>query len=86
MEGRCRYLVKRRVFWRCVQQLFTLECLTISISDANEITIARLWNYFQRHYILSTKQEINNIKRPLFKADFEYLLRAKFKQGKPAIP
>jgi len=49
--------------------------------DSYEATIARLWNYFQKHYLTSTKQEISNIKRPLFMKDFEYLLFAKFQQG-----
>jgi len=49
--------------------------------DAYEVTIARLWNYFQKHYLISTKQEISNIKRPLYMKDFEYLLHAKFQQG-----
>jgi len=49
--------------------------------DKFEITTARLWNYFQKHYLIATKQELNNIKRPLFIKDFDYLLQAKFKQG-----
>jgi len=49
--------------------------------DQYEISIQRLWNYFQKHYLISTKQELNNIKRPILLKDFEYMLQAKFKQG-----
>jgi len=49
--------------------------------DAYDVSIARVWNFFQKHYLQCTKQELNNIKRPLFMRDFEYLLRAKFRQG-----
>uniref|UniRef100_A0A6B2KZA7 SH2 domain-containing protein n=1 Tax=Arcella intermedia TaxID=1963864 RepID=A0A6B2KZA7_9EUKA len=46
-----------------------------------QISMARLWNYFQKHYLIATKQELNNVKRPLYLKDFEYLIQAKFKQG-----
>jgi len=49
--------------------------------DTYDVSIARVWNFFQKHYLQCTKQELNHIKRPLFMKDFEYLLRAKFKQG-----
>eukprot|EP01124_Arcella_intermedia_P027378 TRINITY_DN5345_c0_g1_i1.p1 TRINITY_DN5345_c0_g1~~TRINITY_DN5345_c0_g1_i1.p1 ORF type:complete len:556 (-),score=167.31 TRINITY_DN5345_c0_g1_i1:77-1744(-) len=47
--------------------------------ESDEVSVARFWNYFQKHYLIATKQEANNIKRPLFAKDFEYLLQAKFK-------
>jgi len=40
--------------------------------DVYEVSIARLWNYFRKHYLISTKQEISNIKQPLFMKDFKY--------------
>jgi hypothetical protein len=46
--------------------------------DSYEVSIAQLWNYFQKHYLVATKQEISNIKRPLYMKDFEYFLNAKF--------
>eukprot|EP01125_Pyxidicula_operculata_P008565 TRINITY_DN2867_c0_g2_i3.p1 TRINITY_DN2867_c0_g2~~TRINITY_DN2867_c0_g2_i3.p1 ORF type:complete len:489 (-),score=77.99 TRINITY_DN2867_c0_g2_i3:315-1781(-) len=49
--------------------------------DAFDISIPRLWNYLQKHYLLATKQELGNIKRPFFIKDFDYLLIAKFRQG-----
>eukprot|EP01125_Pyxidicula_operculata_P002161 TRINITY_DN1209_c1_g1_i1.p1 TRINITY_DN1209_c1_g1~~TRINITY_DN1209_c1_g1_i1.p1 ORF type:complete len:592 (+),score=115.07 TRINITY_DN1209_c1_g1_i1:61-1836(+) len=49
--------------------------------ESYDVSIARLWNYFQKHYLISTKQEINNIKRPLYLKDFEFLLHAKYPQG-----
>jgi len=55
--------------------------------DTYEVSMARLWNYFQKHYLISTKQELSNIKRPLTMKDFEYLLKCRFRQGteKPTI-
>jgi hypothetical protein len=41
----------------------------------------RLWNYFQRHYLKTTKQTAERTARPLYMKDFEYLLRVKFGQG-----
>eukprot|EP01121_Diplochlamys_sp_Union-15-3_P019744 TRINITY_DN7514_c0_g1_i1.p1 TRINITY_DN7514_c0_g1~~TRINITY_DN7514_c0_g1_i1.p1 ORF type:complete len:607 (-),score=88.70 TRINITY_DN7514_c0_g1_i1:95-1915(-) len=46
-----------------------------------EISIFCFWNYFQKHYLAATKQDVANIKRPLYLSDFEYLLKAKFRQG-----
>jgi hypothetical protein len=56
---------------------FKEECF----GENNKIPISRLWNYFQRHYLKTTKQTTDKITRPLHMKDFEYLLRAKFKQG-----
>lgn len=63
-------------FFICLIFLFYLRYL-----ENNKIPIARLWNYFQRHYLKTTKQTTDKITRPLHMKDFEYLLRAKFKQG-----
>lgn len=50
------------------------------IADAPQITIARLWNYFQYHYLTFTKQSYIAPKRPLSQRDFEYMLNAKFEE------
>jgi len=52
-----------------------------AFGEAFEITIQRFWNYFQKHYLVATKQDFNSMKRPLYLRDFDYLLSAKFKQG-----
>jgi len=46
-----------------------------------EITVPCFWNYFQKHYLTATKQEVSNVKRPLFLTDFDYLLISKFGLG-----
>jgi len=48
-------------------------------TDTTEITMAKFWNYFQKHYLIATKQDVNQPKRPLHHNDFDYLLMAKFK-------
>jgi hypothetical protein len=48
--------------------------------DSFEITIQRFWNYFQKHFLMSTKQDISNIRRPLYITDFDYMIKAKFKK------
>jgi len=49
--------------------------------DMFEVTTARFCNYLQKHYLVATKQEIENIKRPLHLCDFDYFLQAKFGVG-----
>lgn len=48
--------------------------------DSFEISIQRFWNYFQKHFLMSTKQDISNIRRPLYITDFDYMIKAKFKK------
>eukprot|EP01126_Amoeba_proteus_P053910 TRINITY_DN6597_c0_g1_i1.p1 TRINITY_DN6597_c0_g1~~TRINITY_DN6597_c0_g1_i1.p1 ORF type:complete len:297 (+),score=52.52 TRINITY_DN6597_c0_g1_i1:961-1851(+) len=49
--------------------------------EVNQVTLARLWNYFQHHYMYFTKQSMAALKRPLTPGDFEYMLKAKFEEG-----
>jgi len=46
-----------------------------------EVPMAWFWNYFQKHFLLATKQETKDLKRPLHLRDFVYLLQVKFGQG-----
>jgi len=50
--------------------------------DNYEVTIQRFWNYFQKHFLVATKQEINNIKRPLYQNDFDYIIYSRFQDKK----
>lgn len=56
---------------------FKAECF----GENSKIPMPRLWNYFQRHYLKTTKQTAERVARPLYMKDFEYLLRVKFGQG-----
>jgi hypothetical protein len=46
--------------------------------DSQEVSISRFWNYFQYHYLVATKQEVPNVKRPLLREDFDYMMQSKF--------
>jgi len=46
--------------------------------ERNEVTVQKFWNYFQKHFLIATKQELNNIKRPLYQKDFEYIILQKY--------
>jgi hypothetical protein len=50
--------------------------------EKNEVTVQKFWNYFQKHFLSATKQELNNIKRPLYQKDYEYLILAKLSDKK----
>jgi hypothetical protein len=45
-----------------------------------EVSIYRFWNYFQKHFLQATKQDVNSLRRPLYLSDFNYILNAKFKK------
>jgi len=49
--------------------------------EAFEVPIAWMWNYFQKHFLQATKQDSQDIRRPLLLRDFAYLLHVKFGQG-----
>jgi integrase len=48
-----------------------------------EVSIFRFWNYFQKHFLHCTKQDVNSLRRPLYLSDFNYILNAKFKKQLP---
>jgi len=50
--------------------------------EKNEVTVEKFWNYFQKHFLIATKQELNNIKRPLYQKDFQYIILTKLKDKK----
>jgi len=49
--------------------------------ESFEVSVACMWNYFQKHFLMATKQDSQDIRRPLLLRDFAYLLRVKFGQG-----
>jgi len=42
------------------------------------VSLAWVWNYFHKHFLLATKQETKDLKRPLSLKDFMYLIHVKF--------
>jgi len=55
-----------------------LDCFGENI----EVTVERFWNYFHKHVLLATRQDLNNPERPLTDEDFQFIVTSKIQQKK----
>lgn len=60
---------------RIASEVGRIEAKFNHVLDSYEVTLPWFWNYFQKHFLVATKQDPQNVKRCLHLRDFGFMIQ-----------